>query len=179
MALTPFSSFLPEGTSAFVHFYSLHRDPRYFSHPDTFWPERWLSEEDRKAYGCFSPTGPTAPDIPLFEKSNPKSFLPFIHIPAAFIPFSYGPMGCVGKKLAMQEMRTLVCCLMQRLELRFADGYDAGRWGRDLKDFFVSVRGELPVVVVPRARGGVCGQGDIGGGIADIGPGSGTHDGAS
>lgn len=55
----------------------------------------------------------------------------------------------------MQEMRTLVCCVMQKLELRFADGYDTTRWERDLKDFFVSVRGELPVVVVPRGQGGI------------------------
>ena len=63
---------------------------------------------------------------------------------------------------------------MQKLELRFADGYDTMRWERDLKDFFVSVRGELPVVVVPRGQGGVGGRG----GIADIGT-SDTDEGAS
>lgn len=171
------SHFLPEGTSAFVHSYSLQRDPRYFSpFPDTFWPERWLSAEERQVYGYFYPTETNAPGAPPpFEKSSTKNLPPFIHNPAAFIPFSHGPVNCVGKKLAMQEMHMLVCCVMQKLELRFADGYDTTRWERDLKDFFVSVRGELPVVVVPRGQGGVGGRG----GIADIGGTSDTNEGAS
>ncbi|KAL4062216.1 cytochrome P450 [Scleroderma citrinum] len=182
------SVFIPEGTSAFVHFYSLHRDPRHFSpFPDTFWPERWLSTEDRQAYGYLYPTDTTSSVSPQsFEKSTTKNLPSFIHTPAAFIPFSYGPVNCVGKKLAMQEMRTLVCCVMQRLEMRFADGYDTKRWERDLKDFFVSVRGELPVVVVPRDRGpigidvGGGGLKDVGNGVLNVGsadPGPGTSEG--
>ena len=43
-------SFIPEGTNAFVHTYSLQRDPRYFFPlPDSFLPERWLSQEQRLA----------------------------------------------------------------------------------------------------------------------------------
>ncbi|KAI5982762.1 cytochrome P450 [Pisolithus marmoratus] len=138
--------FLPEGTSAFVHFYSIHRDPRYFSpSPDAFWPERWLSAEDHQTYGYSYPK----PSFPS-DKSTKAPY--FIHNPSAFIPFSYGPMNCVGKRLALQEMRTLVCCVMQKFDLRFVEGYDVGRWERELSDYFVAVRGELPVVVSPRAQ---------------------------
>lgn len=146
--------FLPEGTSAFVHFYSIHRDPRYFSpSPDAFWPERWLSEEDRQALGYSYPKS-----SPSSDKST--KIPSFIHNPSAFIPFSYGPMNCVGKKLALQEIRTLVCCVMQGFDFRFADGYDVTRWDRELNDFFVSMRGELPVVITPRGQGDGVGSGD-------------------
>ena len=131
-------SFVPEGTSAFVHFYSLHRDPRNFSPmPDTFWPERWLSADDRKSLG--------------YPDSSDPDKVPFRHNPAAFIPFSFGPANCVGKNLAYQEMRTVVCMMMQRLDFRFADGYNPESWDRDLKDYFLAVKGELPVVLSPRA----------------------------
>lgn len=131
------SSFVPEGTNAFVHFYSLHRDPRYFSPmPDTFWPERWLSADERRALGYPDPNG--------------QDKAPFRHNPAAFIPFSFGPANCVGKNLACQEMRTVVCMMMQRLDFRFVDGYDPESWGHDLKDYFVATKGRLPVVLSPR-----------------------------
>ncbi|KAG6330511.1 hypothetical protein ID866_8578 [Astraeus odoratus] len=146
---------IPEGTSAFVHFYSIHRDPRYFSSPEKFWPERWLSAEDRQARGYSYPNGnSTTHSLLPSEKNinNVPSY--FVHTPSAFIPFSHGPVNCVGKKLALQEMRTFVCCVMQRLEMRFADGYDVERWEKELKDYFVSVRGELPVVIVPRGHSG-------------------------
>jgi cytochrome P450 len=129
---------VPEGTSAFVHFYSLHRDPRNFSPmPDVFWPERWLSADERRALG--------------YPDSNDPDKTPFRHNTAAFIPFSFGPANCVGKNLAYQEMRTVVCMMMQRLDFRFADGYDPESWDRDLKDYFVAIKGELPVVLSPRA----------------------------
>ncbi|KAH7884698.1 cytochrome P450 [Phlebopus sp. FC_14] len=126
--------FVPEGTSAFVHFYSLHRDPRNFSPtPDVFWPERWLSPEERQAFGH------------PYSKATP-----FVHNTAAFVPFSFGPANCVGKNLAYQEMRTVACVMMQRLELKYADGYDPQSWERDLKDYFVATKGKLPVVLSPR-----------------------------
>ncbi|KIJ62772.1 hypothetical protein HYDPIDRAFT_41487 [Hydnomerulius pinastri MD-312] len=129
--------FVPEGASAFVHFYSLHRDPRNFSPiPDVFWPERWLSPEERQSFGY--------PDSKNLEKA------PFVHNTAAFVPFSFGPANCVGKNLAYQEMRTVICMMIQRLEFRFAEGYDPESWERDLKDYFVATKGKLPVVLSPR-----------------------------
>ncbi|KAG1747161.1 cytochrome P450 [Suillus paluster] len=129
--------FLPDGTSAFVHFYSLHRDPRNFSpSPDTFWPERWLKPEERAALSSFDSKG--------LEK------FPIVHDTKAFIPFSFGPANCVGKQLACQEMRTVVCMMMQRLNFSFAEGYDRDSWERDLKDYFVATKGSLRVVLSPR-----------------------------
>jgi cytochrome P450 len=93
-----------------------------------FWPGRWLVAE-----GLESP---------------PNGF---VHNTAAFTPFSYGPANCVGKSLAMQEMRMVICLMMQKLDVRKADGYDVEtRWENDLQDFFVSKRGCFPVHITRR-----------------------------
>ena len=121
-------SYLPEGTHARVHFYSVQRDPRnFFPSPEAFWPDRWIVAEG---------------DLPA-----PKDFK---HVPAAFTPFSFGPYNCVGKNLAMQEMRTLVCAIMQQVDLRFADKYDPEEWMRELQDMFVVHKGRLPVIATRR-----------------------------
>ncbi|KAG2110892.1 cytochrome P450 [Suillus discolor] len=129
--------FLPEGTNAFVHTYSLHRDPRNFSPaPDTFWPERWLKPEERAALSSFDAKG--------LDK------FPIIHDTKAFVPFSFGPMHCVGKQLAYQELRMAVCAMMHRLNFSFAPGYNPESWEHDLKDYFVAMKGSLQVVLSPR-----------------------------
>lgn len=68
----------------------------------------------------------------------------------AFIPFSFGPANCVGKNLAMQEMRMVICLLMQKLDFRFADNWNPDEYDHGLCDFLVSVREKLPVIVTPR-----------------------------
>lgn len=69
----------------------------------------------------------------------------FIHNPNAFIPFSYGPANCVGKNLALLEMRMVICLCMQKLELSFADRWDPGEWMSKLEDVFVTGMGSLLV----------------------------------
>jgi len=49
-----------------------------FGRPDEFIPERWLSPSD------ITP-----------------------HVPEAFLPFSYGPGVCVGKPVALYNMKYL------------------------------------------------------------------------
>ncbi|KAG5730825.1 Cytochrome P450 67, partial [Termitomyces sp. T112] len=127
--------YVPGGTSTFVPFFCLHRDPRYFSpHPNEFLPERWLSAEQQSR---LEPEVFKDPSLTITDQ-------------AAFIPFSVGPSNCVGKNLAWMEMRMLVCLLMQRYEMRFEEGYDVDRWDEDMSDYFVMMKGRLPVVLTPR-----------------------------
>ena len=124
------TSFVPEGTAAFVHFYSLQRDPRYFSpSPDAFYPERWL------------PTSAGGLDKVVLNKD-------------AFIPFSHGPSNCVGKNLAIQEMRLVVSVLMQTFEMKLGvkNGFVAGDWEKDFEDMFVARKGRLPVSLTRRVQ---------------------------
>ncbi|KAJ7352392.1 cytochrome P450 [Mycena albidolilacea] len=129
------SHFVPEGTSAVVHTYSLHHDPRYFSpFPDNFIPERWLASEAKIA---LDPT--------IFSEHE------VIHNTAAFIPFSVGPSNCVGRNLAYQEMRMVICTLISKFDMRFEEGFDVDSWEKDMLDYFVVQRGRLPVVLTPRS----------------------------
>ena len=122
-------SFIPEGTQTRVHFWSIHRDARNFSFPEAFWPERWLVAE-----GLEPPPAGEA----------------FVHNANAFTPFSFGPYNCVGKNIALAEMKQLLCHLVQKLDVRLADGVDPEAYLRAAEDMFIYVVGELPVVVQRR-----------------------------
>lgn len=125
-------SYLPEGNSASIHIYTVQRDPRnFFPSPNTFLPERWLN------------AGQQALLLPgIFDNA--------VHNTDAFIPFSQGPASCVGKHLAYQEMRMVVCLLVRRFEMRFEDGYDAQLWEDELMDYFITLKGRLPIILTPR-----------------------------
>ncbi|KAI0050676.1 high nitrogen upregulated cytochrome P450 monooxygenase 2 [Auriscalpium vulgare] len=131
---------IPEGTQVFVHTYSVHRDARSFSAPDSFLPERWISQatlaEDSQILTRFA-----------------------AHNPAAFHPFSYGPANCAGKNFAMMEMRTAVCWLVQRLEFQPPDagklGPGVNDWEDSLRDFYVMRKAPLWMRITRRHTGGV------------------------
>ncbi|EMD34271.1 hypothetical protein CERSUDRAFT_97529 [Gelatoporia subvermispora B] len=126
--------FVPEGTNTYLPLYTLQRDSRNFSpYPERFWLDRWLI-----ASGMISPAY-AGIDIHAF-----------VHNQEAFIPFSFGPSNCVGKGLAMQEMRMTVCLVMQRLDIAFAPSYDSNSYEEDLCDFFVVKK--APLLVDVRVR---------------------------
>jgi len=129
------SIFIPGGNNAFIHTYSLQRDPRYFSpHPDSFLPERWLSEAQRLVLE------------PKILNSQEK----YIHNTDAFIPFSTGPTSCPGKNLAWMEMRMAVSVIVSRFDLKLDPSYNPQKWYEDLGDYFVMLKGPLPTLLSPR-----------------------------
>ncbi|TFK81542.1 high nitrogen upregulated cytochrome P450 monooxygenase 2 [Polyporus arcularius HHB13444] len=147
------SLYLSPGTSFLIPPFALHRDPRNFSFPESFWPERWLI-----AAGQLAP-----PDLPLpspphvASKTSPAASTPqpylqsaFVHNESAFMAFSHGPMNCAGKGLAMLEMRTVVCAVLQRYDMRLREGWNASCYEERYRDYFVSTRPEVPVVLVRR-----------------------------
>lgn len=95
-----------------------------------FWPDRWFVNSG-------SPN----------SSSEKVSTVPVTTSQAAFIPFSAGHANCVGKNLAIAEMRAVTVCMMQKFDVRFQDGYDARRWEKEMVDLFVLKLGELPVVL--------------------------------
>ncbi|KAF9269323.1 high nitrogen upregulated cytochrome P450 monooxygenase 2 [Marasmius fiardii PR-910] len=117
------SIFIPEDTPVNIPAYVLHRDPRYFApDPERFWPDRWIVDNDDE-------TVETNRD--------------------AFIPFSVGPMSCVGKQLAQLELRCVIATLVQRFEMEFdtKNGWRKEQWEEDLEDCFVFKKGVLPVLL--------------------------------
>ncbi|PIL34414.1 cytochrome P450 [Ganoderma sinense ZZ0214-1] len=137
---------LPPGTQVYFSPWVLHRDPRNFSFHTEFWPERWLV-----ASGHISLDGNT-PGLPApfqsCSQSDAKS--EFKHNDAAFLAFSHGPMSCVGKGFAMQEMKTVVCALMQRFRFQLKEGWDPREFEASYLEYFVSSRPALPVTLTPR-----------------------------
>ncbi|XP_045454337.1 cytochrome P450 4C1-like [Melitaea cinxia] len=82
---------LPVGTSLVIPIHDLHRDPRYWEDPYKVKPERFLPEN--------------------IKNQDPN----------AFIPFSLGPMDCLGRVYATTLIKTLVVKVIRRVQLE-ADG---------------------------------------------------------
>ncbi|RPD68207.1 high nitrogen upregulated cytochrome P450 monooxygenase 2 [Lentinus tigrinus ALCF2SS1-7] len=163
------SLYLPPGTSILIPPFSLHRDARNFTFPDSFWPERWLVASGQLAL-ADAPLPRPIPSLsfessPSRKSSGPSNTLlptstshgahtlaesEFAHNDSAFLAFSHGPMNCVGKGLGMQEMRTVVTAIMQRYEMRLREGWDAGGYEAEYRDYFVSTRPEVPVLLERR-----------------------------
>lgn len=119
-----FSSWLPEGNACNIPPYVLQRDPRYFfPKPDEFIPERWIET-----------TGYTTTRD-------------------AFIPFSYGPTNCVGRPLAMMELRYVIATLVRNFDMEFdlAKGRPA-EWLAAQEDRFTMVNGQLNVKILLRTK---------------------------
>ena len=51
----------------------------------------------------------------------------------------------------MLEMRVVVALLVQKFDMRLADGYDPLTWEKNLKDVFVFATGKLPVKIASRS----------------------------
>ncbi|KIY70092.1 cytochrome P450 [Cylindrobasidium torrendii FP15055 ss-10] len=108
--------FVPEGTAVTIPAYTIHRQDAHFG-PNTekFHPERWI-------------------DPTLREQVNE----------AAFIPFAAGPANCVGKAMAMMELRCVVAMLVQEFDMEFATGCGKD-WSDGLKDYLVWSKEKLLV----------------------------------
>lgn len=113
-----------------MHTWSMHRDPRNFTQPERYWPERWLIAEGLE---------------------EPESKGEFVHNVNAFVPFSFGPANCVGKNLAMQEMRVVICHLVQTLQFELEPGWNSAEFEKEFVDHFVAETGRLPVLVHRRS----------------------------
>ena len=69
-----------------------------FSQPESFIPERWLSDTD--------------PDYRNFAAQDHKD---------VFQPFSVGPKNCIGKQLAYAEMKLILSRFLWRFDFTLLD----------------------------------------------------------
>ncbi|XP_072934268.1 cytochrome P450 4C1-like [Epargyreus clarus] len=114
------SGVLPAGSSLLVPVYHIHRDSRFWTNPDAFDPERFSPENTR------------------------------LRRPNCYIPFSLGPMDCLGRYFGTKLIKTICVRMMREFKLTSSETYT------DLKVVMAisvaSVNG-FPVILSPRKQG--------------------------
>jgi cytochrome P450 len=106
--------FIPEGTIVGVPAYAIHHNPEYFPEPDKFIPERWLAADtDSGATDGSKPSSSAFPDVPRTRESVSRTR-------QAFVAFSQGSRGCIGRQLAYYELHTALALLLHRFDVRLA-----------------------------------------------------------
>ncbi|MEU7133458.1 cytochrome P450 [Streptomyces sp. NPDC046261] len=111
-------SLLPAGTELVFSTYALHRHPRHHAAPLRFDPDRWLPGR--------------------------RAGLP----PCAYVPFGAGPRKCIGDRLSMYQMLTVVATIASHWRLRPVPGVRAYPRAR----IFLSPR-SVEMVCEPRLTG--------------------------
>lgn len=132
------------------------KDARSFEQPDEFIPERWTNRPDLiKNKSVF---------IPFNIGALPSLFCllcPFPHcpLPASGNPCmrngadearTKGPYACVGKRLAMLEVRRVVGELFSRYDIALTPGHTREEFLGGKQDTFTVVSAPLPLVFTPR-----------------------------
>jgi cytochrome P450 len=127
--------FLPGGTNCGTPAFSIHRHPDYYREPLAYIPERWI-----EGATCQTPKGSwvsTASQVQLARR--------------AFCPFSIGPRGCIGKSMALMELRITIARIMFLFDIENADSLGEDPDGLyALVDHFVSSKNGPNVYVRKR-----------------------------
>ncbi|KAL8798492.1 MAG: hypothetical protein Q9182_006615 [Xanthomendoza sp. 2 TL-2023] len=63
--------------------------------------------------------------------------------PSAFAPFSTGPYNCIGKPVALMNLRTTLARLVLQYEIAFAEGENGHKFERDMRTNFVTRSGAM------------------------------------
>lgn len=82
---------LRAGTVLLVSPYCLHRDPAHWNKPELFDPDRFRAGTHGEAHK------------------------------AAYLPFGYGPRVCIGRGVAMMELKMIVATLLRRFTFTLVD----------------------------------------------------------
>ncbi|XP_015919915.1 cytochrome P450 2J6-like [Parasteatoda tepidariorum] len=86
--------FIPRNTAILANFWAVHHDTRYWEDPNSFKPERFISEDG---------------------KSVVK--------PPNYMPFSMGKRSCPGETMAYMEIFLYFATILQRFNAAFPEGY--------------------------------------------------------
>ncbi|KAF2757755.1 benzoate 4-monooxygenase cytochrome P450 [Pseudovirgaria hyperparasitica] len=113
-------TYIPGNSFVKIPIHTLQRDERNFGMPLEFIPERWT-------------------DHPELVKNAD-----------AFMPFSIGPYGCVGKQLALMEVRSVTAHILHEYNVRTAPGFTQENFLKEKKDCFALELGPLELIFEPR-----------------------------
>ncbi|KAJ9625987.1 hypothetical protein H2204_010286 [Knufia peltigerae] len=114
---------IPPETQLSVHIFTVQRNPKHFTNPLEFVPERWID-----------------------SKRDPT----WAHNTRAWIPFQAGAYACAGKQLALNELRVIMAKIMRKFKITMKDDFDHKAFNDKIKSFQSLVMGELPLLVEER-----------------------------
>ena len=124
--------FLPEGTDCGTPAYSIHRHPDYYREPLSYIPERWI--EGATCQTAVSSWTSTKDTVEVARR--------------AFCPFSIGPRGCIGKSMALMELRLTLARMMFLFDIQCADGTGEDKEGHfAMVDHFVGAKNGPNVII--------------------------------
>ncbi|KAI0112259.1 cytochrome P450 [Nemania sp. FL0031] len=104
---------IPGNTTIVAPKYSIARLETSYENANKFIPERWTTQQE------------------------------MVKDKRGFSPFSQGKFGCVGKSLAMSEMRIVIALLVKRFEISFGDDGKGESLFTGLRDQFTFAPGDL------------------------------------
>lgn len=96
---------IPKGTNLLINIWAMHHDEKFWKHPHTFDPTRFLDDNGKFTGG--------ARDM-------------------SYLPFGAGRRVCIGEALAKQELFLIIARLMHRFRFQTADGYPVPEASGDL-----------------------------------------------
>ncbi|EER29322.1 Cytochrome P450 family protein [Coccidioides posadasii C735 delta SOWgp] len=100
-------TYIPGGTTIVIPLYTMQRDEANYANAEEFIPERWYSKPE------------------LIKNRD------------AFLTWNIGTNGCIGRALALTEMRNLITYFIRNFStVRFAPGEDGTKLVTETKDHF-------------------------------------------
>ncbi|KAI9651077.1 hypothetical protein NHQ30_001114 [Ciborinia camelliae] len=112
---------IPGNVQVNIPVLALMKDERYFPQGTEFIPERWTSE-------------------------NPE----LVKDRRAYIPFGHGVHSCVGKTLALQELRLVIARIVSTFDIQFGPSHDELVFESEWKDYYIAKIGTLWLRFRPR-----------------------------
>ncbi|KAH7073023.1 cytochrome P450 monooxygenase-like protein [Paraphoma chrysanthemicola] len=120
--ITVGTTFIPGNITVVSPTYAVSRSNGAYELPNEFLPERWTSR-------------------PGLVKDK-----------SAYAPFSLGAYSCIGKQLALMELRIALFMLVTEFDICFAPGDDGSNFLYNDQDHFTIAIADLKLVFIPRKK---------------------------
>ncbi|KAL9539422.1 hypothetical protein MBANPS3_010262 [Mucor bainieri] len=101
---------VPGGAEIWCNVRGVQMNPAIFPDPDKFDPTRWLRPEDKVADG----TADNAFDNLTTSSNSHVTITPETQYNFPDLSFTLGQHACIGKNLAILELRTVIACTMNQ-----------------------------------------------------------------
>lgn len=113
---------IPQGTVITIQPWSIHRNKDVFTDPNHWNPDRWMIDNEEK--------------LKVMHKN--------------LIPFSAGARMCIGKNLALCEIKMNISNMMSRYRVKLQDNFDYDKYSY-FADMYTSVPayGQMPLIYEP------------------------------